>query len=142
MTSSFAAQLRDIAANTTNELDLKAQRAAHATSLIFEKKVAGGQDFDTVYQICLEGFQDLCHLDPRFTAFGGNLFSAHSKTQDRAQLTKDQNKELDSVIEAYLGLVGGRILLKPAIKSVEWLVRRFRYVDVHTYRKNAHSRFV
>ena len=126
MTSSFAAQLRDIAANTTNELDLKAQRAAHATSLIFERKVAGSQDFDTIYQICLEGFQDLCHLDPRFVEFGRSLFSVESKSQDRAQLTKDHNKELDSVIEAYLGLVGGRLLLKPAIKSIEWLVRRFR----------------
>ena len=128
MATSFAAQLRDIAANTTNELDLKAQRAAHSTSLIFEKKIAGSQDFDTIYQICFEGFKDLCLLDPRFSEFERSLFSAQSKTQDRTQLTKEQNKELDSVIEAYLALVGARLLLKPAIKSVEWLVRRFRFV--------------
>ena len=128
MTTSFSAQLRDIAANTTNELDLKAQRAAHSTSLIFERTVAGVQDFDTIYQICLEGFQDLCLLDQRFQEFGRSLFSAESKSQDRAQLTREQNEELDSVIEAYLSLVSGRILLKPALKTIEWLVRRFKYV--------------
>lgn len=29
-------------------------------------------------------------------------------------------------LEAFLALVGGRLLLNPAIKAVEWLVRRFR----------------
>ena len=41
-------------------------------------------------------------------------------------MTEQENMELDVVLEAFLGLVGARILLKPAIKAVEWLVRRFR----------------
>ncbi|NJR31257.1 hypothetical protein HC762_00455 [bacterium] len=53
------------------------------------------------------------------------LMAAH----DPQQLTADQNASLDTVIEACLGLLGGRILLKPAIKVAEWLVRRFRYVE-------------
>jgi U3 small nucleolar RNA-associated protein 10 len=130
MASSFAAQLNEIAARSTNELDLKAQKTAHSQSLIFDKKVAGSQDFDTIYQICLEGFEDLCRVDPRFREFQRSLFSQHSKTQERDQMTADQNATLDTVIEACLGLLGGRLLLNPAVKVAEWLVRRFRYVGI------------
>jgi U3 small nucleolar RNA-associated protein 10 len=126
MASSFAAQLSEIAAKSRNELDLKAHRTTHSQSLIFEKKIAGSQDFDTIYQICLEGFEDLCKIDPRFQEYQRNLFSQQSKTQERDQMTAEQNTILDTVIEACLGLLGGRLLLNPAVKVAEWLVRRFR----------------
>ncbi|EFW19119.1 snoRNA-binding rRNA-processing protein utp10 [Coccidioides posadasii str. Silveira] len=130
MASSLAAQLAQIAATSTHQLDLKAQRAAHSQSLIFEKKIAGSQDFDTIFQVCHEGFQELCSLDSRFLSFRRNIFSDQSKTEDRGQMTTSQNKELDSVLEDFLSLVGGRLLLTPAVKAVDWLIRRFR---VHEY---------
>lgn len=130
MTSAFAAQLGQIAATSTNELDLKAQKAAHSQSLIFEPKIAGSQDFETIYQICLEGFQDLCQLDQRFLDFHRNIFNPQSKDQDRIQMTAHENEALDSVLEQFLSLVGSRLLLRPAVKTLEWLIRRFK---VHTY---------
>ncbi|KAJ9229994.1 U3 small nucleolar RNA-associated protein 10 [Paecilomyces variotii] len=130
MASSLAAQLSQIAAKSTNQLDLKAQRIAHSQSLIFEKKIAGSQDFDTIYHICHEGFQELCLLDARFAEFGRTIFSEQSKSQERTEMTAAQNKELDAVLEAFLALVGSKLLLSPAIKAVDWLVRRFR---VHEY---------
>jgi U3 small nucleolar RNA-associated protein 10 len=131
MASSFAAQLSEIAAKSTNELDLKAQKTSHAQSLIFEKGIAGSQDFETIYQLCLEGFEDLCQIDQRFRDYQRNLFSQQSKTQERDQMTADQNATLDTVLEACLGLLGGRLLLSPAVKVAEWLVRRFRYAELH-----------
>ncbi|KAL1960057.1 hypothetical protein VTO42DRAFT_229 [Malbranchea cinnamomea] len=130
MASSLAAQLSQIAATSTHQLDLRAQRIAHSQSLIFDKKVAISQDFDTIFQICHEGFRELCALDPRFAVFERTIFSEQSKTEERGQMTASQNKELDSVLESFLALVGGRLLLKPAVKAVDWLVRRFR---VHEY---------
>jgi U3 small nucleolar RNA-associated protein 10 len=130
MTSAFAAQLGQIAATSTNELDLKARKAAHSESLIFERKIAGSQDFETIYQICLEGFQDLCQLDQRFLDFQRNVFNAQSKDQDRTQMTTQENQALDSVLEHFLSLVGSRLLLRPAVKALEWLIRRFK---VQTY---------
>lgn len=127
MPSSLAAQLSQIAANSTHQLDLKAQRAVHSQSLIFEKTVAGSQTFETVYQICYEGFLEICALDSRFKKFQRSLFSEQSVTEDRLQMTAEQNKELDTVLESFLGLVGSKLLLSPAIKAVDWLVRRFRY---------------
>ncbi|KAK4505512.1 hypothetical protein PRZ48_003475 [Zasmidium cellare] len=123
-------QLAVIAANSTHQLDLKAQKARHSKSLLFEPRDASTQNFDTIYQICLEGFEELCQLDARFVPFSRNIFSEQSKNEDRTQMTAKEVEELDSVIERFLGLLGGRLLLKPAMKAAEWLVRRFR---VHEY---------
>ena len=126
MSTVLQRQLAVIAANSSHQLDLKAQKAAHSKSLLFDPKVAASQDFNTIYQICIEGFDDLCVLDRRFTAFATNIFSDQSKSEERGMMTADQNKELDSVLESFLSLVSGRLLLKPAQKAVEWVVRRFR----------------
>ena len=126
MATALQQQLASIAAKSTNQLDLKAQRGQHSKSLLFEPKVAANQTFETLYQICVEGFSDLCSLDPRFAPFANNLFSEQSKSEDRTQMTGQENGELDNVIRSFLGLVSGRLLLKPGLKAVEWLVRRFR----------------
>ena len=127
MASSLASQLSQIAANSTNVLNLKAQKAAHSKSLIFEPRIAASQNFETLYTLCHEGFQELCLLDGRFLEFQRNIFSEQSQAEDRTQMTAEENSELDKRLESFLGLVGGRLRLSPAIKAVEWLVRRFRY---------------
>ncbi|KAL4953852.1 hypothetical protein BDW69DRAFT_164310 [Aspergillus filifer] len=132
MASSLAAQLSQIAANSTNQLNLKAQRVAHSQSLIFDKRVAGSQDFDTIYDIAYSGFREICELDARFAQFERSIFSEQSKSQDRTEMTAEENKELDSVLEAFLALVGARLLLSPAVKATEWLVRRFRIHEYNT----------
>ena len=126
MTTTLAAQLAKVRANTINPLDLKAQKKAHSQSLLFEAQIATTQDFDTIFEICYEGFQELCKLDDRFISFVNNIFSEQSKVEDRTQMTVAQNGQLNNVLEEFLGLVGGRLLLKPALKALEWLVRRFR----------------
>lgn len=126
MASSLSAQLSRIAAKSTHELDLKSQRISHSQSLIFDYKIAGTQDFDTIYDICYEGFRELCSLDSRFEEFERSIFSEQSKSEDRLQMNATQNQELNAAIENFLSLVGGRLQLSPAVKAVDWLVRRFR----------------
>ena len=128
MATALAAQLAQIAAKSSNPLDLKAQKKAHSQSLLFDQHVAASQDYDTIYQVCFEGYLELCDLDRRFGGFARSIFSEQSKRQERSQMTSAENKELDEVLESFLGLVGARLLLKPALKAVEWLVRRFRSV--------------
>ena len=127
MATNLASQLSQIAAHSADSLNLKAQKAAHSKSLIFEPRIAASQSFDTIYTICYEGFQELCLLDDRFIEFQRNLFSERSQEEERTQMTAEENANLDSSLETFLGLVGGRLRLNPAIKAVEWLVRRFRY---------------
>jgi len=126
MATALQQQLAVIRAKSSNELDLKAQRAAHSKSLLFEPNVAATQSMETIFQICYEGFQELCALDARFVKFERSIFAPHSRNHDRQLLTAAENISLDAAIEAFLTLVGQRILLKPAVKAVEWLVRRFR----------------
>jgi U3 small nucleolar RNA-associated protein 10 len=128
MTSSLAAQLQKISAASTNTLNTRKLKAIHSTSLIFDPAHAATQDLHTIHSIALEGFNELCLLDPRFYAFERGLFSDQSKEVDRLLLTKPEVQELDASIEAFLQLVSGRLLLRPAVKAVEWLVRRFRCV--------------
>ena len=126
MTSVLASQLANLRAKSSNSLDLKAQKKSHSQSLLFKPQIAATQDFDTLYQLCYEGFMELCRLDPRFTDFSGSIFSEQSKLEDRTLLTEAHNKRLDSILENFLALVGPRLLLKPALQAVEWIVRRFR----------------
>lgn len=126
MVTALAAQLAQIRSKSSNPLDLKAQRKAHSQSLIFDPRLAVSQDFDTIYQLCYDAFVDLCRLDHRFTAFAKNLFSEQSKQEDRSLMTQSQNDHLDVLLEDFLCLVGGRLLLKPGLQAVEWLVRRFK----------------
>lgn len=100
--------------------------------------MAASQSFDTIYTLCHEGFQELCLLDSRFLDFQRNLFSEQSQEQDRTQMTAGENEELDKTLEAFVGLVGSRLRLSPAIKAVEWLVRRFRY-EIQLFKHCYHS---
>ena len=139
MATILAAQLAQIAAKSSNPLDLKAQKRAHSKSLLFDQSVAATQDFDNIYQICLEGYQELCQMDKRFIKFARTIFSEQSRTEERAQLTAAQNKDLDEVLESFLWLVSARILLRPALKAIEWLIRRFRSVDLGLNTKARHA---
>ncbi|KAL9090225.1 MAG: hypothetical protein Q9159_002125 [Coniocarpon cinnabarinum] len=130
--TSLQKQLAAIASHSHNELDLKARKTAHSQSLLFDPAVASTQSMDLLYQICLQGFEELCAVDGRFLRFSRSLFSPQSRSEDRMQLTAQASKDLDLVLENFLALVSSRLLLRPAVKAVEWLVRRFRVHELNT----------
>ncbi|OLN93949.1 U3 small nucleolar RNA-associated protein 10 [Colletotrichum chlorophyti] len=132
MATSLAAQLAQIAASSRASLDVKAQKAAHSKSLIYEPKVAANQSYQALYTTCSEGFEELCELDARFRPFSNTLFSEQSQSEDRTQMTAAENAELDNKVESFLRLVGSRLRLMPAIRALEWLVRRFRIHEYNT----------
>lgn len=126
MATSLAAQLAQVAANSKSTLNVKAQKAAHSKSLIWEPRVAASQSYQSLYTTCYQGFEELCQLDARFARFRSTIFNEESQDQDRTQLAKAENEELDRQVDAFLRLVGARLRLMPAIKAIEWLIRRFR----------------
>ncbi|KAI0131725.1 hypothetical protein F4776DRAFT_156562 [Hypoxylon sp. NC0597] len=132
MTTALSAQLAQIAANSKSTLDVKAQKAAHSKSLIFEPRVAASQNFQTLYSICHQGYEELCRLDSRFIPFGNTIFSEQSQDEDRSQMTAAENAELDKKIESFLHLAGARLRLMPTIRAIEWLIRRFRIHEYNT----------
>ncbi|TPX14366.1 uncharacterized protein E0L32_005562 [Thyridium curvatum] len=132
MATSLAAQLAQIAASSKSTLNIKAQKAAHSKSLIFEPRVAASQNYQTIYTLCYEGFEELCQLDSRFAQFSTTIFSEQSQDEDRTQMTAAENAELDKKVESFLRLAGSRLRLMPTIKSIEWLIRRFRIHEFNT----------
>ena len=124
--TSLAAQLAQIAAKSKTILNVKAQKAAHSKSLIFEPPVAAGQTYQAIYNLCYDGFEELCRLDARFIPFSKTLFSEQSQEEDRTQMNEAENAELDRKVASFLLLAGSRLRLTPTIKCLEWLVRRFR----------------
>lgn len=132
--TSLQQQLSSIRAQSTQELNLKAQKVAHSKSLIFPPAEAASQSLFDIHQICVRGFKELCRLDSRFDAFAGTLFSEQSLDIERTQMSEDANEKLDKTLEGFLGLLGSRLQLRDAQCAVEWLVRRFR---VHEYNSQA-----
>lgn len=126
MASSLAAQLQRITATSTNTLNTQKLKQIHSASLLFPAAHAATQDLETIYSIAAEGFRELCQIDDRFIAYERGLFSESSKGVDRFLLPSSEVNELDRNIEGFLQLVSGKLLLRPALKAVEWLVRRFR----------------
>ncbi|KAL2167558.1 hypothetical protein VTG60DRAFT_1104 [Thermothelomyces hinnuleus] len=132
MASSLAAQLAQIAANSRTSYNAKALKATHSKSLIWEPRVAAGQTFAEIFQACHEGFEELCNLDARFAHYGTTLFSEQSQEADRTQMNAEENAALDRRVDSFLHLVGSRLRLMPAIKAIEWLIRRFRIHEFNT----------
>lgn len=126
MASSLAQQLQRIAATSVNTVSAERQKQLYSVSLLYTPGQASTQDLTTVYSIAVEGFRELVELDPALRKYERSLFSPSSISIDRFVQTKADNLELDRSVDDFLGLVGPRLLLKGAIKALEWLVRKFR----------------
>jgi len=127
MASTLAQQLQRIAATSFNTVSAERQKQLYSVSLLYTPSQASTQDLTTVYSIAVEGFRELVELDPAFHKYERSLFSLSSINIDRFVQTRADNLELDRSIDDFLGLVGPRLLLKSAIKALEWLVRKFRF---------------
>ncbi|KAJ6263576.1 U3 small nucleolar RNA-associated protein [Drechslerella dactyloides] len=129
MASTLAAQLQALQARPSTlstTTDPKTLRKLHAVSLLFTPEHAASQDFDTIYAVCRDGFDELCALDRRFIVFDRTLFSEQSIGIDRDVLGVEENTRLDENVKRFLALVGAWATVKSCVKAVEWLVRRFR----------------
>ncbi|RPB23217.1 hypothetical protein L211DRAFT_809362 [Terfezia boudieri ATCC MYA-4762] len=132
MASSLAQQLQRIAATSVNTVSAERQKQLHSASLLYTPAQASTQDLTTVYSIAVEGFRELVELDPALRKYERSLFSPSSIGIDRFVQTKADNLELDRSIDEFLSLIGPRLLLKSAIKALEWLVRKFRIHEQNT----------
>ncbi|KAK9457998.1 hypothetical protein V1511DRAFT_491437 [Dipodascopsis uninucleata] len=134
MASSLQRQLANLKANasTASTLSKKKRQKAHAVSLIFDPKTASTYDFDSIFQISLEGLKSLEAIDSRFITFEKSLFSETSIAIDRFVQTSEENGAIDKAVESFLSLLAPRVLLQPAIQALEWLVRRFRINELNS----------
>lgn len=121
--SALSQQLSKLGGGSTVDRTWKLMQ--HSKSLIYEAQIAQDQDFSFIHAVGVEGLRGLVSLDSRFAQFENNLFSDTSIDVDRYVQTQEQNDQLDKAIDAFFSLVGPYLMLTPAVKALEWLVRRF-----------------
>lgn len=95
-------------------------------SLLFERRVAGGVDRETIFKISTQALKEFCVLDEKFEEFRATLFSEQVKAQDRTLLTLDENAIFDVSIGNFLRLLSPHFLHSSCFKLLEWLIRRFQ----------------
>lgn len=129
--SSLSQQLKAISDKTASvALDRKTRSRIHLRSVIFAPKVAATQDYDYLYVIGREGFDELCDIDKRFVKFGNTIFSEQSIQTDRDVEDQKVVAQLKITLTAFLELLGPYYHLNSAVKALEWLIRRF-FVNIH-----------
>lgn len=127
--------LRDQLAQVSNKnaslaLDRKKRQKLHSASLLYNPKTASTQDFDFIFENAISALNDLIEIEPKFEIFTKTLFSESSISIDRNVQSKDEIKNLDKAINAYLMLVSSKWHLAPTLHATEWLVRRFQ-IHIH-----------
>ncbi|CCJ29335.1 unnamed protein product [Pneumocystis jirovecii] len=110
--STLAHQLQTIHQNHLESLDKKKK----VISLLFDPSEAADQDLDSIFALA----------KPKFERFSKTLFSEKSKYIDRFEQTKSENDSLDKCIDTFLSLLAPYFLLRPSIKVLEWLIRKFK----------------
>ena len=109
------------------------QIASKNVSLLFDVRTAASLDNDDIQNIGLHGFKELLLVDPIFSQFE-QLFNANSLHFQRNMEHGNVSKKIKMKIRDYLIFLTPYLLLKPAQKTLEWLVRRYQ---CHIWDKDA-----
>jgi len=71
--------------------------------------------------------EHLASVDERFARYSNTLFRETSLEVNREQLTPKENDKLNKSISTYLRLLAGYLHLPSALKTLEYLIRRYLY---------------
>lgn len=119
--SQLATQLRALSKGSSS-------KPLSKPSLLFSQ---ADVDTHTVFELGQNGFGELQLLDERFGQFESLFRNTDSKVFDRGSQTTAKLAILDSLIEGILQLLSPYLLLKPAHKTLEYLIRRYQIIEKH-----------
>ncbi|KAH9678616.1 hypothetical protein KPL71_025786 [Citrus sinensis] len=129
MATSIASQLQAIKSLVlADEEPLK--RPFTRPSILFNPKEAADIDIDTILNIALSGLEVLTSVDGRFRDYKNDLFSHKSKDLDRELMGIEENNKINATISSYLRLLSGHLQLPASLKTLEYLIRRYK---IHVY---------
>ena len=102
-------------------------------SLLFDTRTAASLDNDAVQNIGYDGFKEILSIDAVFGQFE-HLFDANSVHFQRNLQEESIVKKISEKLSNFLTLLSPYVLLKPAQKMLEWLIRRYQ---IHIHDKDA-----
>ncbi|XP_077219422.1 ARM repeat superfamily protein isoform X2 [Tasmannia lanceolata] len=129
MATTLQSQLLAIKSFVQGETEQR-KRPFTRPSLIFDPKEAADIDLETILTIALSGLEALIERDHRFGNYQNTLFSQKSRELDREMMSVEENKNINVSISSYLRLLAGYLDLPSALKTLEYLIRRYK---VHVY---------
>ncbi|KAK3026432.1 hypothetical protein RJ639_041444 [Escallonia herrerae] len=125
MVTSIAAQLQAIKSAIAADTE-PLTRPFTRPSLLFSSKEAADIDLDTIFTIALSGLEVLISADSRFRSYKNDLFSHRSRELDRELQGIEENDRINTSIGSYLRLLSGYFQLPSALKTLEYLIRRYK----------------
>ncbi|KAL6980908.1 hypothetical protein U1Q18_022544 [Sarracenia purpurea var. burkii] len=129
MASSIASQLQAIKSLIKTDSDPQ-KRPFTRPSILFNPKDAADIDLDALFSIALSGLEVLISTDERFKNYKNDLFSHKSRELDRELMGIEDNNRINATISSYLRLLSGYFHLPSALKTLEYLIRRYK---IHVY---------
>ncbi|KAI8564501.1 hypothetical protein RHMOL_Rhmol03G0186500 [Rhododendron molle] len=130
MATSIASQLQAIKSLIKTSDSDPRKRPFTRPSILFNPKEAADLDLDTLLSIAISGLEVLVSADERFRNYKNDLFSHRSRELDRELMGIEENNQINIAISSYLRLLSGYFQLPSALKTLEYLIRRFK---VHVY---------
>ncbi|KAJ4840356.1 hypothetical protein Tsubulata_007625 [Turnera subulata] len=130
MATSIASQLQALRSAFQIEPEQPRKRPITRPSVLYDPREAADIDIDTIFGVALSGLEVLVSVDERFGNYKSDLFGHKTKELDRELLKEDENKHINSTISSFLRLLSGHLQLPAAIKTLEYLIRRYK---VHVY---------
>lgn len=130
MATLIAAQLQTLKSliKTTTAEPLK--RPFTRPSILFDPKEAADVDLDTLLGLAISGLEVLTSTDERFRIYKNDLFSHKSRELDRELMNIEENKGINVTICSYLHLLSSYFQHSSALKTLEYLIRRYK---IHVY---------
>lgn len=133
--SSLAAQLAQTASLNASLLVDRSRRKA-TLSYLFTGREADQHDIEAIHALGVNSLIHLSSVHPALTKYEELLFSDRAKDTDRTLLPTEEAEELNKTIEEFLWLLSPYLLEPPTGKIIEWLVRRFRWVNIRADKFN------
>ncbi|KAL1500856.1 hypothetical protein ABEB36_006280 [Hypothenemus hampei] len=122
MSTSLSEQLRQLATPSTNVFKEDKKRP----TFLFDPKEAASINGEVIYEIGLDGLEQLIQKDEKFSVFRLSLFNNSSIDFDRNVHGKEDNEKLDKHIRKFLITLSPYVLTNAAHKALEWLFYRYR----------------
>lgn len=130
--TSISSQLQAIKTilNVSTDPEPGRRRPITRPSILFDAKAAADIDLDAIFDIAISGLEVLISMEERFRKYRNDLFSHQSRELDRELVGVEENTRINASISSYLQLLSGYIDSYSALKTLEYLIRRYK---IHVY---------
>ncbi|KAI3712588.1 hypothetical protein L1987_71147 [Smallanthus sonchifolius] len=131
MATSLASQLQAIRSIVKADVD-PLKRPFTRPSILYDAKEAADIDIDTLFNLALSGLEVLVSKDERFGNYKNGLFAHKSKELDRELMGVEENNQINASITSYLRLLSGYFESPSALRTLEYLIRRYKIYVYNT----------